>query len=579
MSLEEENRKILDELRSSRRDMGLIMTAIEAEFSSLHREIATVENKVEINKSTIIALAKDIAIFKQDFLDFVDITERRDNVTHAQGQVIILNQEIEKKFGLYDRVRKVLLGILQSVDTGLVSKSVIVNSTEKLMISTPRYWLTPSLIAIAAWLSDNQPLAIKALNEGLKRNQIKTQLMFTLVNNRLRRNNASFVWLSKYFENQNPLEMPQETVVLLNAYTDGFFGPDSQGICKKQIEKWLSVLAKDTEKVKNLEEIWFNKIDLLPVDTPTDLPYKYLSKYSPDYQEIDNLLNNAKKQISLINYLKNIIDAQVVKIDYVKALDNLLYKLVNEYDDDEFELKKEKSMAELIVKYQGDKVKAEQDFNTNVIILFNNHVSFFEILVNAVNSETTSPSLKKFALLLIKEWVSNAHNDFTTNYRSKYPQSIRIKIDDWTDSTKDGSNEKSLYESYKKYLKDKYNKIVKSLIVPVYISTVLNLACISWMYFEGTTSFKIFLLLFFVIYFIRSVYFYFVGKSSATEEYNNNCKNGKTITSAFCAEFVDWQKAYKISDAVYNEATEILANYNANDFSSNNTGKKVLQTE
>ena len=199
-------------------------------------------------------------------------------------------------------------------------------------------------------------------------------------------------------------------------------------------------------------------------------------------------------------------------------------------------------------------------------------------MVNAINSETTSPSLKKFALLLIKEWVSNAHNDFTTNYRSKYPQSISIKIDDWTDTTKDGSNEKALYENYKKYLKDKYDKIVKSLVIPVYISTFLNLACISWIYFQGTTSFKIFLMLFFIIYFVRSLYFFIVGRSNASQEYNNNCKNGKTITSAFCAEFVDWQKAYKTSDAVFNETAEILANYNADDFSNNNSDKKILQT-
>ena len=340
MSLQEDNERLLNELKSSHRDMGLMMTAIEAEFSSLHREIATVENKVEGSNSRIMALAKDMNIFKQEFLNFVEITERKDNVTHAQGQVIILNQEIEKQYGLYDRVRKVLLGILQSVDTGLVSKNVIVNSTEKLMLSTPRYWLTPSLIAVAAWISDNQPLAIKALNEGLKRNPVKTQLMFTLVNNRLRRNSASFVWLSKYFENENPLEMPQETVILLNAYTDGFFGPDSQGICKKQIEKWLGILAKDEERVQSLEEIWFNKIDLLEVEAPSDLPFKYLAKYSPSYSEIDTLLNNAKKQTSLLNYLKEIINARVEQKNYVEALDDLLYRLVNEYDSDEFELKK-----------------------------------------------------------------------------------------------------------------------------------------------------------------------------------------------------------------------------------------------
>lgn len=576
MTLEEDNEKILRELKSSQRDIGLMMTAIESEFASLHREIATVDDDVRTNRATIVALATDVATFKQEFLTFVDITERRNNVTHAQGQVIILNQEIEKKFGLYDKVRKVLLGVLQSVDTGLVSKSVIVNSTEKLMISTPRYWLTPSLIAISAWLTDNQPLAIKALNEGLKRNQIKTQLMFTLVNNRLKRNKASFIWLSKYFENQNPLEMSQETIVLLNAYTDGFFGPDSHGICKKQIEKWINILARDEEKVKALEKIWYNKIDLLSVEADKNLPFRYLSKYSPDFTMLENLLNNAKKQTSFVNYLNSIIKAEITKIDYVKALDDLLYRLVNEYDSDEFDLKKQKSMAELIVKHQGDKEKAEQDFNTNVIILFNNHVSFFEILVNAVNSETTSASLKKFSLFLVKEWIANAHNDFTTSYRSKYPQSITIKIDDWTDTTKDGSNEKKLFESYKKYLKDKLDKLVKSLTTPIYISAVLNIICLLWIFLGKLTTMPVVCMIFVVIYFIRSVYFYFVGRSCALQEYNNNCQSGKTITSAFCAEFVDWQKAYKNYDAVYKKVEETLANYNANDFTNNNAEKKIL---
>ena len=109
MTLEEDNEKILRELKSSQRDIGLMMTAIESEFASLHREIATVDDDVRTNRATIVALATDVATFKQEFLTFVDITERRNNVTHAQGQVIILNQEIEKKFGLYDKVRKVLL--------------------------------------------------------------------------------------------------------------------------------------------------------------------------------------------------------------------------------------------------------------------------------------------------------------------------------------------------------------------------------------------------------------------------------------------------------------------------------------
>ena len=68
------------------------------------------------------------------------------------------------------------------------------------------------------------------------------------------------MWLSKYFENQNPLEMPQETLILVNAYTDGVFGPDSQGECMVQISNWLKYLAQQPGQVVTreilLEKVW-----------------------------------------------------------------------------------------------------------------------------------------------------------------------------------------------------------------------------------------------------------------------------------------------------------------------------------
>ena len=109
------------------------------------------------------------------------------------------------------------------------------------------------------------------------------------------------------------------------------------------------------------------------------------------------------------------------------------------------------------LKYQGDKEKAQQDFETNVIILFTNKVSFFDILVNSVNQNDMSPSLRKLALLLMKEWIINAHNDFTANYRKAYPQNITIKISDWSGTTKDGSNVNELLESYNNFLQDIFN--------------------------------------------------------------------------------------------------------------------------
>ena len=215
--------KLKNDMQDTRNEMRTVMVLLGEEFARLHSKIEDVNKNVVQTNYDVIELQRNLAAFALRFEFFVQQIEKENNLTHAQGEVVILNQEIEKKFGLYDKVRKALLGILQSVDTGLVSKSSITYATEKLMLGTPRYWLTPSLIALAAWLNNDKDLALKGLNEGLKRNLVKTELMFTLINNRLKRNTASFIWLSKYFESQNPLSMPQETVVLLGAYTDGIF--------------------------------------------------------------------------------------------------------------------------------------------------------------------------------------------------------------------------------------------------------------------------------------------------------------------------------------------------------------------
>lgn len=310
---EEELRELRGEMRSAVRSVEAMEGVLLAEFQRVHANIGTLSNDVACVENEVLGVKGDVQSFKIRFEEFVDDLEKKNNITHAQGQIVILNQEIEKQFGLYEKVRKNLLGILQSVDTGLVSKQAITNATEELMLGTPRYWLTPSLIALAAWISNNKPLAEKALNEGLTRHQLKTVLIFTLISNRLKRGDASFMWLSKYFENQNPLEMPQETLILVNAYTDGVFGPDSQGECMVQISNWLKYLAQQPEKVKELEERWMAKISVMPISDNTELPYKYLPQYSPDFDGLMSLLNKAKRNESFLHYLESIINAEKSK--------------------------------------------------------------------------------------------------------------------------------------------------------------------------------------------------------------------------------------------------------------------------
>lgn len=572
---EEELRELRSEMRSAVHSVEAMEGVLLAEFQRVHANIGTLQNDVACVENEVLGVKGDVQSFKIRFEEFVDDLEKKNNITHAQGQIVILNQEIEKQFGLYEKVRKNLLGILQSVDTGLVSKQAITNATEELMLGTPRYWLTPSLIALAAWISNNKPLAEKALNEGLTRHQLKTVLIFTLISNRLKRGDASFMWLSKYFENQNPLEMPQETLILVNAYTDGVFGPDSQGECMVQISNWLKYLAQQPEKVKELEERWMAKISVMPISDNTELPYKYLPQYSPDFDGLMSLLNKAKRNESFLHYLESIINAEKIKKDYVTELDDILFRLVQEYDADEFELRKKHKLCELILKYEGDKELAQADFDANVITMFKDKVTFFDILVNAVTVENASPSLRKLAILLMKEWIVNAHQDFVAQYRSLYPAFITLKINDWRETTKDGSEIEDLTSSYKNYLREIFEKALSKLH-PSYWAIAITVACLVWFISSGGSQGILMCFGISVIGLAINIWKTIQDRNALRAKYEQDCDDADSLIQALCAEFVDWQKEYKDADIFAEKVSDYIEKYSAKDFSENSAAKKIL---
>ena len=573
-----ENQKVIyKEMVDARHDISKLAALVSSEMAFIKESVDDVNNEVLGVKNDVQGVKQDVYSFKVRFEEFVHDLEKKNNITHAQGQIVILNQELEKQFGLYEDVRKNLVGILQAVDTGLVSKRAITNSTEELMLGTPRYWLSPSLIAVASWLNNNQNLANKAVNEGLKRNKIKTQLIFTLISNRLKRQDASFAWLSKYFETQDPTQMPQETLILVNAYTDGVFGPDSQGECMKQISRWLEYLSQQPETVKDLEERWVKKIKVMQSSEEDAIPFSYLQQYSPDFGALMNQLNYARKHLVFLNYLKDIINANNEKKDYIEQLDDILFKLVNEYDEDEFDLRKRHRLCELIIKYEGDKELAQQDFDANVVTMFKDKVTFFEILVNAVTQEESSPNLRKLAILLMKEWIINAHRDFTAQYRMSYLPEIRLSMDGWEDTTKDGSDVPSLCSSYKSYLKNILDRELKAVEPSFWIIGIVG-ACLWWLISAcSEVSITFFVISLLVLgWDITQV---FKKRNELKKAYEKKCYDGTSIINSICTEYVDWQKDYKEADSKSEEVPNFLKNYSATEFSNNSATNKILINE
>ena len=93
------------DINGLRNEMRGISGILELEFQRVHANIHDLKSDVYTMQNDIDHLQDDITSFKIRFEEFVKDLEKKNNITHAQGQIIILNQEIEKQFGLYEKVK------------------------------------------------------------------------------------------------------------------------------------------------------------------------------------------------------------------------------------------------------------------------------------------------------------------------------------------------------------------------------------------------------------------------------------------------------------------------------------------
>lgn len=128
---------------------------IERNLNSIHKDLEVVNDGVGTVNDNVKVVYDEIGALAKEFHDFVQVQVRANAKSNAQQRLIQIRQEMEKRFGHYDIVRRTTTGILQADDIGIVKKDTISTATEEMMISTPGYWLAPCLVALAAWINES----------------------------------------------------------------------------------------------------------------------------------------------------------------------------------------------------------------------------------------------------------------------------------------------------------------------------------------------------------------------------------------------------------------------------------------
>ena len=431
------------------------LTRIANNLGVIHDDLGTIDSKVGTVNDNVKVVYDEIGSLAQEFHDFVSLQVRANRLGQAETRLVKIRQELEKKYGHYDIVRRTTTGILQADDLGIVKRDTISNATEELMLSTPGYWLAPCLVALAAWINDQPELADKALREGIKRNDEKTSLFFALICRRADRKSACLKWTQRYLANQDEEELDRKTIIVLDAFASGLLGADSEGIISKQMDEWLSNLEEKPGFTEQQTQQWSDAINLKrkPIDTSS---YTYLRKYSKTWPLLQDILEGANLHAIMLDYLTSIFEQKVSTASIKEQLDEILNSLVTDFDDEELPLRREEKFEQFVVDFEGDENRARQNMAIEQSA-FDTHKDFTQLLTDAAmkpESSHSSVSTQKFAFALSKDWVTNAYSDIIAQNRMKIPNEIEINVDTFNDKTTDGQNENELI--------DKFNKLVDS---------------------------------------------------------------------------------------------------------------------
>lgn len=432
------------------------LSAIEGSLSNINRNLNAMNNSLDVIDSKVGTVDNNVRVvfdevsaLARDFHDFVQMQIRANEKSNAQQRLIQIRQEMEKRFGHYDVVRRTTTGILQADDLGIVRKSTISNATEELMISTPGYWLAPCLVALAAWINDQPDLAEKALREGIRRNDEKTSLFFALICRRANRKSAALKWTQRYLANQDEENLDRKTVIILDAYASGLLGSDSEGIISKQMDEWLTHLIDKPGFVEKQTEQWSDAINLKrkPINENS---YTYLPRYSKTWPALSDIMEGAELHAEILQYFTDIFEQEASTEPLKVQLDEILTSLVTEFDDEEIPLRKEEKLNEFIIEFDGDVDRANKYMSMEESA-FEEHKDFTQLLTDAAmkpESSHASVSTQKFAIALSKDWITTAYNDVTAQNRAKIPYEIEINVDTFNDKTTDGQNETEVLERF-----------------------------------------------------------------------------------------------------------------------------------
>lgn len=425
---------------------------VERELARLGNKVDALGSHVSSVESQISEVRDDLAALRNAFLTMMEEQRRASALEQAATELVSVRQEMERKFGNYGVVRNTMVGILQATDAALVRKATISTVSEELMISTPDYWLAPVLVALAAWINNNRDLAERAIAEAVRRDNEHSSLAMALICRRNHRTGTCYEWLARYFSTQNAAKIDMDSMVYIDAYVNGIFGPDEKHLCDDYMTRWIGQIQSQTPQFEEKQsQSWAEYFRTYETDGGSKYPA--LKAVVKEFGYIDKYLGKINAIEKISTGFEGIRNAEIDSRTLAEQVDSHLMELVNSDDPKERQLREEEEYLLAVKACEGDVTQARRMVNQRRQEKREQTVSIVEQMTRVARDKSRGVDHhKKTALRFLGGYINDGFARYRDEETPDFPQEVTLELDGWSGRATTGDEAAALKSDYATFM-------------------------------------------------------------------------------------------------------------------------------
>lgn len=464
-SLIAENNRLIAEIQAAVNDVRILEKNVRTLHGNVERSIRGTASEITANAADTRKISEAIEELTRQYFTFKTLSTASKNLSQY-------TDEYYTRFSNYHQLRRITLGYVIGLDTQFVTADNMRKVVEKEYLQNTEYWLAYASAAVMLWASNEEEAAKRAVGKALFMNPTKAALFFMLINLRFGRLEPAQSWFTYYMERVNPSDLGEEWKYLLLSYLSGAFGQNEQfqdviasnlkGMLAKTEATTVDFGRKFSDRAYEFARTYLHQ---------TKQGFSYLKRYCTSYQEMENMLTDAEKNSRIAERYGTLLDSkEETGEDIAQRIENVLYALVNSYDDAEFEIVKKIRYNDAVLTAQGDVTKAQQKYDQE--FGGDKKMTFGDLLAEWAFSEDTNLTpgiIQKFSISFMKDWILKGYEKFAQDYRAKEKESYTFNVDgcEVSCSEDEFSKAKKSIETY--FDKNRWKNVFSDKFVLLYI--------------------------------------------------------------------------------------------------------------